>query len=91
MSWRRRRRGWPDFAGNKRSDAKIGAIGRVTLGSGSAIRAARAAYDALYGGQQALVENYGTLTAAEAAFAALNEKNETSSREIRKPTKRKQM
>lgn len=56
---------------------KIGAIGRVTLESGAAIRAARAAYDALTAEQQALVENYGTLTAAEAAFAALNEKNET--------------
>lgn len=47
----------------------IGAIGDVTWESGAAIEAARAAYDALSTAQKALVTNYGTLTAAEAAYA----------------------
>ena len=49
----------------------IDAIGEVTLGSESAIQAARAAYDALTEEQKAEVKNYDKLTAAEAAYARL--------------------
>lgn len=49
----------------------IDAIGDVTLDSGSAIAAARAAYNRLSDQQKALVTNYAKLTAAEAAYAAL--------------------
>ncbi len=49
----------------------IDAIGEVTLGSESAIAAARNAYDALTEAQQAEVKNYGKLTAAEAEYARL--------------------
>lgn len=48
--------------------ALIDAIGTVTKDSKSAIDTARKAYDALTGAQQALVSNYSTLTAAEAAY-----------------------
>ncbi|MCD8201443.1 MAG: hypothetical protein LUD47_05200, partial [Clostridia bacterium] len=47
----------------------IGAIGTVGESSGSAISAAREAYDALSDEQKAKVSNYETLTAAEAAYA----------------------
>lgn len=50
---------------------KISAIGTVTKDSGAAILEARKAYDALTDTQKALVTNYGVLTAAEKAFAAL--------------------
>ena len=50
---------------------QIAAIGEVTLSSGSIIADVRAAYDALTGDQQALVGNYATLTAAEAAYNTL--------------------
>ncbi len=51
----------------------IDEIGEVayTDASKAKIDAARAAYDALTPAQQALVTNYATLTAAEAAYAAL--------------------
>ena len=49
----------------------IDAIGEVTLGSESAIAAARTAYDNLTEAQQAEVKNYDKLTAAEAAYARL--------------------
>ena len=49
----------------------IDAIGEVTLESGDAIAAARAAYDALEADQQAEVENLAVLEAAEAAYDAL--------------------
>lgn len=49
----------------------IAAIGRVTPDSKAAIEAARAAYDALNDGQKAYISNYETLTAAEAAYAAI--------------------
>ena len=49
----------------------INAIGEVTLGSESAIAAARTAYDNLTEAQQAEVKNYDKLTAAEAAYARL--------------------
>ncbi len=52
---------------------KIDAIGTVTLDSKAAIEAARTAYDALTEEQKALVTNYKTLTAAEAALKALEE------------------
>ena len=54
-------------------EALIDAIGEVTAESGDAIDAARKAYDALTDGQKALVSNYETLTAAEEAYAALDE------------------
>ena len=50
---------------------QIAAIGEVTLSSGSTIADVRTAYDALTGDQQALVGNYSTLTAAEAAYNTL--------------------
>ena len=49
----------------------INAIGEVTTESGEAIAAARAAYTNLSEEDQALVSNYATLTAAEAAYEAL--------------------
>ena len=49
----------------------IDAIGEVTLDSGDAIKAARAAYDALTDTQKELVKNYEKLTAAEEAYTAL--------------------
>ncbi len=52
--------------------AKIAAIGKVTLKSEEAIKAARAAYEALTAEQKALVTNLDVLTAAEAALAALD-------------------
>ena len=54
---------------------KINAIGTVTLNSEAAIADARAAYKALMPRQQALVTNYGVLTAAEEAFAKLKYDN----------------
>jgi uncharacterized repeat protein (TIGR02543 family) len=51
--------------------ALINAIGEVTYPtSGTAITAARTSYDALSEADQALVSNYGTLTAAEQTYAA---------------------
>ena len=52
-------------------DALIDAIGTVTPERADAIRAARAAYDALSAEQKKLVENYDALLAAEKALAAL--------------------
>ena len=49
----------------------IDAIGEVTLESGDAIKAARAAYDALTDTQKELVKNYEELTAAEEAYTNL--------------------
>ena len=43
-------------------DKLINAIGNVTLDSENAIKAARAAYDALTAEQKALVKNYAVLT-----------------------------
>lgn len=50
---------------------KIAAIGTVTVFSGTKIKAARAAFDALSDAQKALVDNSNVLTAAENAVAAL--------------------
>ena len=60
-----------DAAAAKAVDDLIDAIGEVTLESGDAIKAARAAYDALTDTQKELVKNYEKLTAAEEAYTAL--------------------
>ena len=60
-----------DAAAAKAVDDLIDAIGEVTLESGDAIKAARAAYDALTDTQTELVKNYEKLTAAEEAYTAL--------------------
>ena len=60
-----------DAAAAKAVDDLIDAIGEVTLESGDAIKAARAAYDALTDTQKELVKNYEELTAAEEAYTAL--------------------
>lgn len=49
----------------------INAIGDVTLDSGSAIAAARTAYNRLPAEEKALVTNYAVLVAAEETYAAL--------------------
>ena len=49
----------------------IAELGEVTLGSGPAIQAARAAYDALSESHKALVDNHYLLVEAEALFASL--------------------
>ena len=54
-------------------DKLINAIGTVTLDSENAIKAARAAYDALTAEQKALVKYYNVLTAAEAKLAELKQ------------------
>ena len=65
---------------------KINAIGEVTLGSESAIAAARTAYDNLTEAQQAEVKNYDKLTAAEAAYAQLLAEQSKRLQEIYKTT-----
>ena len=60
-----------DVAAAKAVDDLIDAIGEVTADSGDAIKAARAAYDALTDTQKELVKNYEKLTAAEEAYTAL--------------------
>ena len=60
-----------DAAAAKAVDDLIDAIGEVTADSGDAIKAARAAYDALTDTQKELVKNYEKLTAAEEAYTAL--------------------
>ena len=60
-----------DLKAAKAVDDMIDAIGEVTLGSESAIAAARTAYDNLTEAQQAEVKNYDKLTAAEGAYARL--------------------
>ena len=54
-----------DAAAAKAVDDLIDAIGEVTADSGDAIKAARAAYDALTDTQKELVKNYEKLLAAE--------------------------
>ena len=58
-------------------DALIDAIGTVTLDSEKAIKAARAAYDALTTTQKKLVEGLAVLEAAEKKLAELKENAET--------------
>ena len=60
-----------DAAAAKAVDDLIDAIGEVTLESDDAIKAARAAYDALTDTQKELVKNYEELTAAEEAYTNL--------------------
>ena len=60
-----------DRAAAKPVKEAIAAIGEVTLQSGEAIKAARDAYDGLTPAQQALVDNYSVLQAAEVAYADL--------------------
>ena len=60
-----------DAAAAKAAEDLIDAIGEVTLESGDAIKAARAAYDALTDTQKELVKNYEELTAAEEAYTNL--------------------
>ena len=60
-----------DAAAAKAVDDLIDAIGEVTADSGDAIKAARAAYDALTDTQKELVKNYEKLTAAEEAYTNL--------------------
>ena len=60
-----------DAAAAKAVDDLIDAIGEVTFESGDAIKAARAAYDALTDTQKELVKNYEELTAAEEAYTNL--------------------
>ena len=60
-----------DAAVAKAVDDLIDAIGEVTRESGDAIKAARAAYDALTDTQKELVKNYEELTAAEEAYTNL--------------------
>ena len=60
-----------DAAAAKAVDDLIDAIGEVTHDSGDAIKAARAAYDALTDTQKELVKNYEELTAAEEAYTNL--------------------
>ena len=62
-----------DAAAAKAVDDLIDAIGEVTLESGDAIKAARAAYDALTDTQKELVKNYEKLTAAVDAYSALGD------------------
>ena len=67
---------WSDSTGTDQAAANtvsalIRAIGTVGSGSGSAITAARKAYDELSTAQKELVTGYDKLTAAEAAYAAL--------------------
>ena len=61
----------PDKTAATAVSTMIAGIGEVTLDSEEAISAARSAYDALTDTQKALVENYETLTAAEAALEEL--------------------
>lgn len=55
----------------KNVEGKINAIGEVTLESGLALNAARAAYDALSDMEKAYVSNYVVLTRAEKRFAQI--------------------
>ncbi|MFR2931833.1 MAG: S-layer homology domain-containing protein [Oscillospiraceae bacterium] len=60
-----------DAAAAKAVDDLIDAIGEVTLESGDAIKAARAAYDTLTDTQKELVKNYEKLLAAEELYEEL--------------------
>ena len=60
-----------DAAAAKAVDDLIDAIGEVTLESGDAIKAARAAYDALTDTQKELVKNYEKQLAAEELYEEL--------------------
>ncbi len=53
-------------------ESLIDAIGKVTAGSETVIKAARAAYDALSAADKAKVKNYNKLTKAEEAYAEID-------------------
>ena len=53
--------------------AKIDALGEITLAKEEAVKAARAAFNALPADQKAMVENTAKLTAAEAALSTMYE------------------
>lgn len=63
---------------------KIDAIGDVTLDSGAAIAAARAAYNALSDEQKAQLSNYDKLTAAEAKLAQLRQQEKDAISNVEK-------
>ena len=77
-----------DMAAANAAQAVIGEIGTVayTDESRAKIDAACAAYDALTDAQKALVENYGTLTAAKARYAELKTAAETPTDPPTEPT-----
>ena len=60
-----------DAAATDAAEAKIAAIGTVTLDSAEKIKAARAAYEALTAAQKAMVENLSVLEAAEETLELL--------------------
>ena len=66
-------------------DAKIDAIGNVTVDSGDVIKAARDAYDALTDAQKALVKGLDTLIAAETAYEDATKAPESSEPESSEP------
>lgn len=61
----------------KKVEGLINAIGKVTADSKDKISAARNAYNALTKEEQAIVSNYGILTAAERKLEALNPEGST--------------
>ena len=63
-------------------DKLIETIGEVTLDSGEAIEAARAAYNALTDSQKALVKNLDSLIKAESVYDAITEKQETENQDV---------
>ena len=70
-----------DAESAKALDEKISAIGDVTLNSGSAIKEARSAYDALDSNAKAKVTSYDTLKAAEDRLSELKDSEIRSLRE----------
>ncbi len=72
--------------------AKIGAIGTVvyTEECKARIEEARKAYDLLTGVQKGLVNNYGTLTAAEETYQKLKEEAESSASDLEEAIKKAQ-
>ena len=77
-----------DRAAANAVQGKIAEIGEVTYteASKAKIDAARAAYNALTDAQKALVENYGTLTAAETRYAELKTAAETPTEPATEPS-----
>lgn len=63
-------------------EAKISAIGEVTLESAERISAARAAYEALEEDQKPLVDNLAVLTAAEVALEQLESQSQINQVEL---------
>ena len=64
-------------------DRLIEVVGdEITLDSGEAIEAARAAYNALTDSQKALVKNLDSLIKAESVYDAITEKQETENQDV---------